>query len=366
MFHAFKVKLARLDWVLSIGVIILLSLSILEIYSLSPSLNDGFLMFKKQILFVLLGILLIFSFAFFDYRFFKENIGITLILYIFNTGLLITLIIIGKAIGGAKSWFSLGIFSLEPVELMKITLILILAKFFSLRHVEIFLPRYLIISLIYLLLPLILVVLQPDLGSALILIFIWFGILIVSGLRRKQTLYILLSALLIIFSSWSFLIKDYQKARVISYFAPQEDLLGQGYNLVQSLTAISNGGLLGKGLGNGSVAQLGFLPSRHTDFIFASIAEEMGLIGVIILIAGYLIILWRLIKIALSARDNFGRLLIMGTFILIASHCFINLGMNVGFLPITGISLPFISYGGSGMVSFLVLVGICLSVKVNE
>jgi len=323
-------------------------------------------MFKKQILFVLLGLFLMFSFAFFDYRFFKENIGITLILYIFNVGLLITLIIAGKAVSGAKSWFSLGIFSLEPVELMKVVLILILAKFFSLRHVKIFLPRYLIISLIYLLVPLVLVILQPDLGSALILISIWFGILIVSGLRRKQTLSILIVSLLIILLSWSFLIKDYQKARIISYFSPQQDPLGQGYNLIQSLTAISNGGLLGRGLGSGSVAQLGFLPSRHTDFIFASIAEEMGLVGVVILVAGYLIVFWRLVKITLSARNNFGRLLIMGTFILIAAHCFINLGMNVGFLPITGISLPFVSYGGSGMVSFLILLGICLSVKVNE
>jgi rod shape determining protein RodA len=366
MLHALKAKLLRLDWILITGIVILLSLSLLELYSLSPSLNDGFLMFKKQILFVLLGIFLMFSFSFFDYRFFKENVGITLILYVFNTGLLVALIIIGKAIGGAKSWFTLGIFGLEPVELMKIALILILAKFFSLRHVEIFSPRYLITSLIYLLLPLILVILQPDLGSALILVLIWIGILIISGLKRKQALYILITAFIIVSSSWLFIVKPYQKARIISYFAPQQDPLGQGYNLIQSLTAISNGGFWGRGLGGGSVAQLGFLPSRHTDFIFASIAEEMGLIGVIILIAGYLIIFRRLVKIALSAKDNFGRLLIMGTFILIASHCFINLGMNVGFLPITGISLPFVSYGGSGMISFLILLGICLSVKVNE
>jgi len=366
MFQILKAKLARLDWILFTGLAILLSLSLLEIYSLSPSLDDGFLIFKKQILFIFLGLILTLSFAFFDYRFFKENVGVTLILYIFNAGLLMTLIIIGKAISGAKSWFSLGIFSLEPVELMKIALILILAKFFSLRHVEIFLPRYLMISLIYLLLPLVLVILQPDLGSALILVFIWFGILIISGLRWKQVLYILITVLLVISLSWSFFVKDYQKARITSYFSPQQDPLGQGYNLIQSLTAISNGGLLGKGLGRGFVSQLGFLPSRHTDFIFASIAEEMGLIGVVILIAGYLIIFWRLAKITLSARNNFGRLLVMGTFVLIASHCFINLGMNIGFLPITGISLPFISYGGSGMISFLALLGICLSVRINE
>lgn len=360
------VKLKKLDWLFLGSVGVLLLLSLLELYSLAPTLENGILLFKKQLFFILGGFALMLFFAFFDYRFFKENVWIVLTFFLFSVLLLGVLLVIGKSIRGAQSWFKFGIFGFEPVEMLKIALILILAKFFAIRHIEIFLPRHLISSFVYLLIPLVLVVLQPDLGSASILFLIWLGIIIIAGMKAKHLVAILLIVALIGCLGWGFLLKDYQKARLINYFNPNQDPWGQGYNIIQSLTAIGNGGFWGKGLGQGSVVQLGFLPARHTDFIFASLGEEMGLVGIIILLFAYLILFSRLLKIALSTRDNFGRLLTIGALILFISQCFINLGMNIGILPITGISLPLLSYGGSGMIFSLILLGLAMSVKVNN
>jgi len=355
-------KPAQLDWLLTGSILFLLALGLLEIYSLSPSLDGGFLNFKKQFFFTILGICLMTLFSFFDYRFLREKTRPVIIFYFIVISLLATLLLIGDPIGGARSWFKLGIFSLEPVELAKLVLIIILAKFFSSRHTEIFLARHLIISSAYLITPLILVVFQPDLGSALILFFIWVGLLMISGIKKKHLIIAFIILIIIGISAWLFFLQNYQKARILSYLMPEQDPLGQGYNLVQSLTAISSGGFFGKGLGNGSVAQLGFLPARHTDFIFASIVEEMGLVGGIIILLAYLIIFWRLIKISVKSKDNFGRLLTMGTFIFLTSHCLINLGMNVGIMPITGISLPLVSYGGSGLITTSILLGLTIGI----
>jgi len=309
---------------------------------------------------------LMFTFSFFDYRFFKENRIIVIAFFLFSILLLVALFIWGYFIGGSRSWFKFGIFNLEPVEIMKISLILLFVKFFSSRHVEISSLRHILISLLYIIPPLVLTVLQPDIGSASILILIWLGIIIVSGANKKHLLIILLLVLLIALVGWFFLFKDYQRARLLSYANPQEDPLGRGYNITQSLASISSGGFLGKGLGAGFVAQLGFLPARHTDFIFAAIAEEMGFLGVILLFLAYGVIFWRLLTIALKTKDNFGRLLVVGVAILLISQCLINMGINVGLLPVTGLSLPLVSYGGSGMMIFLIALGLAMSVKINN
>ena len=346
--------------------IVILSLSLLELYSLAPSLDGGFLLFKKQTLFIVIGLLLMFFFSLFDYRFFKEKVSGLLLFFLISVGLLGLLLIIGKPIGGSRSWLRVGTFTLEPVEIVKITLVLLLAKFFATRHQDIFLLRHLLTSFLYLSLPLVLVFLQPDFGSAAILFFIWLSIVLLAGIKKKHLFITFLMAVIVGFLGWHFLLHGYQKARIISYFNPYHDPLGQGYNIIQSLSAISDGGFWGRGLGAGPIVQLGFLPARHTDFIFASIGEEMGLMGITILLLAYGVLFWRILKISLSTDDNFGKLLSMGTLMLLIVQCFINLGMSVGFLPITGISLPLVSYGGSGMIAFLALLGITLSVRVNK
>lgn len=358
--------IGKFDAHLLVCLFVILSLGLLESYSLAPSLKSGSLLFQKQLFFVFTGILLMLVFTFLDYRYFKENILIPLLLFFIIITILIFLLFFGEPIGGAKSWVKLGAFNLGPVEILKVVLVLILAKFFSVRHIEIFRWRHLLSSFVYIIIPLALILAQPDAGSGAILFLLWLGMLFLAGVPFRHFLIVFLVGLIFIGAGWFFVMRDYQKARIISYLDPYDDPLGQGYNIIQSLTAISAGGFWGKGLGFGTVSQLGFLPARHTDFIFSSLAEEMGLLGIIVLLFCYLIIFWRLVIIAADAKDNFGRLVVAGTVILLASQCLVNIGVAIGFLPITGLALPFISYGGSGMVSFLILLGIAQSVKFNQ
>jgi rod shape determining protein RodA len=345
------------------SIFVLLSLGLLQIYSLSPSLSDGYFIFQKQSIFIISGLFLVLIMSFLDYKFLKDKSGLILFLYIFSLLLLVTLFFLGTSIGGAKSWFKIGVFSLEPVEVAKVILILLLAKFFTLRHVDIFLARNLLVSFFYFILPFILVILQPDMGSAIVLACIWLGMVVVAGIKKQHLVVFLIFGIILFLIGWFFLIQDYQKARLLSYLNPRQDPLGQGYNIIQSLAAISSGGFLGKGLGQGSVVQLGFLPARHTDFIFSAIIEEMGFLGGFVVLLAYILLLLCLTKIAIKTRDNFGRLLVTGVLILFVSQIFINIGMNIGFLPITGLPLPLISYGGSGMLTNMFLLGIVLNIE---
>ena len=225
--------------------------------------------------------------------------------------------------------------------------------------------KHIILSGVYVLIPFILIFFQPDFGSAIILIFLWVGILIVSGIKLSHFLILVLCGLLIFSLAWSFLIKDYQKQRIISFLAPQFDPLGIGWNQMQSKIAIGSGGIFGQGIGRGSQTQYGFLPEPQTDFIFASIAEETGLFGVGVLFALFLILISQIIKIALFARENFSRLFASGFAILLVSQFFIHIGMNLGILPIIGISLPLVSYGGSGLIATFLGIGILQSIKTH-
>ena len=364
-------KLIRLDWILVSAVVLLSSIGLLELYSLSPSIGGGFFsssigdvffIFRKQIIFISIGLLLMLCVAFVDCRVVRDKSGSIFMIFLLGIILLIALIFWGSTISGSRSWFDLGSVNFGPVEMVKITLILLLAKFFSTRHVKSSSLRVISTSLFYVILPTILVALQPDLGSASILILIWFGMMILSGIKKKHLLIILIVSLIIVSIMWMYFLKDYQRDRVLSYLEPEKDPWGDGYNVVQSLAAISGGGFLGKGLGQGEVVQLGFLPARHTDFIFASICEEMGLLGGIVVIVLYCVIFWRLSILFLSTRDNFSLLIVGGVFTLFVSQCFINLGINTGIIPVTGLSLPFVSYGGSGIISSFIAIGLVLSV----
>jgi len=356
-------KLSKLDWILIGAVTLLCAIGLLEIYSLSPSINDGFFIFQKQILFVLIGFLLMLCVALLDCRMIRDKKGAVFIIFLLSTASLVALFFWGRVISGSRSWFDLGTINFEPVEIVKVALILLLAKFFSTRHVKSSSIKPLITSLIYVALPVFLVILQPDLGSASILILIWFGVVAVSGIKKKYLVAILIALLVLTSVSWAYFLKDYQKNRVLSYLEPEKDPLGHGYNVVQSLAAISGGGFWGKGVGRGTVVQLGFLPARHTDFIFASICEEMGLLGGIVIITLYGIIFWRLFVSFVFTRDNFSRLIIGGVLVLFMSQCLINLGISTGIVPVTGLSLPFVSYGGSGVISSFIAIGLTLSAR---
>jgi len=358
---SFIIHLKKLDWILIISVFLLVSIGLLSIYSSSFARGD-FLNFKKQLVFFGIGIVLMLFFSFFDWRIFRENTYLILILYLFCLISLIALFFFAPEIRGVQRWYKLGPVSIDPIEFMKIILIILLAKYFSMRHIEMYRVRHILLSGFYVFLPSVLTFFQPDFGSIIILIALWLGVLIVSGIKLRHFLILSLSLLLVLSLSWLFLMKDYQKERVISFIMPV-DPLGVDWSQNQAKIAIGAGGIFGQGLFKGSQTQYGFLPEPQTDFIFAAIAEEMGLIGVSVLLLLFLVLIWRIFNIAVNSQSNFPRLFSVGLIIVLISQIFIHIGMNLGILPIIGISLPFISYGGSGLIMFFACLGILESIK---
>lgn len=347
----------KFDWILIISAIFLTSIGLLAIFSYSLAQNN-FLNFQKQIIFLIIGIILMFAFSFFDWRQLRANPYLILFIYILSISGLIGLFFFAPEIRGTRSWYKIGPIYFDPIESVKIALILLLAKFFSQRHIEMYDIRHIILSGVYTAIPVLLIFLQPNMGSAVILIAVWFGILLVSGIKLKHFFILCLVFLLIFMLGWTFVFKDYQKARILSFISPSEHYLGVGWHQAQSKIAIGSGGLWGKDIGEGTQVQGGFLPEPHTDFIFATIAEEMGFVGVVILLLPFSVLLWRISKIAFGAKNNFIRLFASGFMILLATQAFINIGMNLGILPIIGISLPLVSYGGSGLMLTYIGLGI--------
>ena len=354
----------KLDWILIIAVLLLVLVGLLSIYGIG---QEGSLkIFQRQLIYVILGVFLMFIFVLFDYRVFRDNNFILLGLYFFGLLLLIGVLLIGKEIRGVSSWFRIGQLGFEPVELMKLIIILILAKYFALRHIEVYRLQHLIISGLYILLPLTLILLQPELGYVLLIILVWLAIVVVAGIRLRHIFLLVLIGIIIFSISWLFLLQDYQKERIVSFLNPRSDPYGQGYHIIQSIITIGSGKFFGRGLGQGTQSQLDFLPEQHTDFIFATIAEELGFLGSIFVLALFGILLYRLIRISLTSSNNFARLFSIGVAILFLGQAIINIGMNMGLLPIIGIPLPFVSYGGSSMIMSFIALGIVQSIVVRN
>ncbi|MFA6397887.1 MAG: rod shape-determining protein RodA [Candidatus Paceibacterota bacterium] len=318
--------------------------------------------FGRQIVWILIGFAIFFSFSFIDFRFLRRT-NVLVFLFLLFSGLLALLFVLGMAHKGAESWFSLGGFSFQPSDFMKIILILILSKYFSRRHIEIAHIKHIIISGIYAIIPFILIFLQPDFGSAMMIFAIWLGMIMVSGISKKH-LFIVFSIMVVSFLFlWLFIFQPYQKARIVSFIDPMTDIQRTGYNAYQSTIAVGSGQLLGKGVGFGTQSRLQFLPEYETDFIFASFAEEWGFIGVILLFIIFGLIIWRILSNALVGSTNFEMLFGIGVAIFFMSGIVINIGMNIGLLPVTGITLPFMSYGGSHIVSEFIALGILMGMR---
>lgn len=360
----------KIDWILIGAVLLLLIIGLLSIASTSEARTGNFIIFKKQLAFALTGLTLLFLFSLIDYRFLRNYSAIILTLYIVSIILLILLFVFGSRIRGSVSWFRFGLpamsFGFEPVEITKLILIALLSKYFSSRYIDFGLIRHIFISGFYVFIPTLLVLFQPDLGSAALLIVIWIGIMLISGIRARHLLIVLMIFSILAGLSWGIFLKDYQKARILTFLSPSKDLLGYGYNVNQSIIAIGSGGFWGKGLGHGSQSQLNFLPEQHTDFIWATIGEEWGFLGLSFILILYCIIFWRLFIMAVSATTNFARLFIFGFMILLLAHISINIGMNMGFFPVTGIPLPMLSYGGSNLIITFITFGIIQNIKINN
>jgi len=353
----------KMDWILIGSTILLVIVGLISIYSSS---QGDFFNFKKQIVFFIIGFFLMLLFSSFNYKILKENPYLILFFYLLCLALLFGLFFFAPEIRGTVSWYKLGFFSFNPVEFAKIALIILLAKYFSMRHAEMYRFRHIIFSGFYLLIPCALVFFQPDLGSVLVLIAIWIAVLFISGINLRNFLILSLIFILLFALSWSFLLKDYQKERVMSFLLPNAQPLGSNWSQNQARIAIGSGGFLGQGLLNGSQTQYRFLVEPQTDFIFASIAEETGLIGVIFLLTLYGILFWRIFKLAFNSRSNFPRLISIGFLPFLASHLLINIGMNLGLMPVVGIPLPVVSYGGSGLISVFIGIGILQSIKIHQ
>lgn len=355
--------LKKLDWILIVATVLLVGIGLLSIFSSSLGRGD-FLNFKKQVVFFAAGLFLMFLFSFLNWRVFRDDPYLMIILYAVCLLLLLGLYFFAPEIRGVRSWYKLGIFSFDPIEATRLVLIILLAKYFSIRYAEMYRIRHILLSGFYLFLPVVLIFFQPNLGSVLILLSLWVGVLIISGIKLRHFLVLVICGLLLSVLSWTTLLKDYQKERILSFVQPQlSDPLKIGWSQQQAKIAIGSGGLFGQGFGKGSQTQYGFLPEPQTDFIFAALAEETGLIGVAVLLFLFSILLWRILKIALSATSNFPRLFAAGFAILIFVQVFIHIGMNLGILPIIGIPLPLVSYGGSSLIATYIGLGILQSIK---
>jgi len=300
-----------------------------------------------------------------DFNFLRRSI-VVFWLYIISVLSLLTLFIFGSIFSGAQSWLDFGLFSFQPAEFSKLALIILLAKYFSRRHVEIRNYVHIIISGAYAFILFLLILIQPDFGSALIIFMIWFGMVLVSGLSKKHLLVLISLGAAAFLALWFFVLADYQKDRIRTFLNPLEDIRGAGYNAYQSAVSVGSGQLLGKGVGYGTQSRLSFLPEYQTDFIFAAFAEEWGFVGVIILFICYAFLIFRIIFISYRGSSNFEVLFGLGVAIMFMSHFIVHVGMNIGVMPITGLTLPFMSYGGTNLLLSFISLGILVSMKKNS
>ena len=364
MFNKIILYLKHFDWILFTAVLLLVCFGLVEIYSVALGQSAvNFFNFKKQLIFATVGLFLLFVFALIDYYQLRNYSNH---LFILGAIILISLLFFGQTIRGSKSWFYLAGFGFQAVELIKILLILFLARYFSSTSLKNKPLKHLIISGSGSLIFTVLVLAQPDFGSALILFLLWLAMIALAGFNKKYFVVILLLIALAAAWLWFFIFQDYQKQRIITFFRPSYSQLDQGYNASQALIAIGSGGLFGRGLGFGSQSQLKFLPAAQTDFIFAVIAEELGFLGVTLVIFFFAAFFWRLLSCLKKLNNDFAVFFVLGALGLIFIEMLINIAMNMGLLPIIGISLPFVSYGGSSLISSLILVGITQSIIIRS
>jgi rod shape determining protein RodA len=348
---------ASLDWRLVVPVLSLGSISLLSLYSFN---DNNF--FWRQLIWIGVATIVMIIGSRIDNRFFKQTRVLVGLLLVFCV-ILLALFVVGSTFKGATSWLSFGIFAFQPSDPLKLVIILILAKYLSRRHIEIKKIRHVFITALYAGIPAMLVLLQPDFGTTIILFLMWLGMILVAGISWKQLVVLFGVGAIALGGLWIFVFEDYQKDRVLSFLHPLSDIRGAGYNAYQSMVAVGSGQLIGKGFGYGTQSRLNFLPEYETDFIFAAFAEEWGFFGSIIVFGLYIVILLRIIKISMHGASNFNTLFGVGFFIFVLSHVIINIGMNIGVMPVTGITLPFISYGGSHLITEFFAIGILMGME---
>lgn len=356
--------LGNIDWLLfgSAAFISVVGIVTMNSFLPLPTGTGGENFSQRQIIWLLLSSAVFFGASIVDWRFLRGTVAVTAI-FLISIMTLLLLFITGSVFKGAQSWFNLGAFAFQPTDFSKLALILVLAKYFARRHIEIAHIRHIVVSGFYAFIIFVLVFVQPDFGSAVIIAIVWLGMVLVSGISKKHLLLVFLIGMTSAFLLWNFGFKNYQKQRIASFLNPLADIRGAGYNAYQSAIAIGSGEFLGKGIGYGTQSRLKFLPEYRTDFIFASFAEEWGFMGVVLLFSLYGMIVWRVLSISYKGETNFEILYGLGLSILFISQFTVHVGMNIGILPVTGITLPFMSYGGSHLLSEFLGLGILMGMK---
>lgn len=357
---AFFLALRHYDWWLLGFVFILSVISFASLYSIDLSRGGKTLIFfpTQSLAWAIgFGFLLVAASLHVTWYRAAGRLG-----YFFGIGLLATVLFFGTTIRGTRGWFRFGQFSFQPVELVKVLLIVLLAMLAERYGREASRPRFFLVSGVLTSIFAGLVWLQPDMGSAVVLFGLWFGILCLTESRKRYAAGVLALCLVAAVGGWFGFFKDYQKERVLTFLHPERDLLGAGYNVAQSVVAVGSGQFTGRGLGFGSQSQLHFLPEAQTDFVFSLIAEELGFVGASLIMIVYFFLLWRLITIARRAESDFASYLVLGIALLFFIQIILNIGGSIGILPVTGITLPFLSYGGSSLMMSMLLIGLAESV----
>lgn len=337
-------RFKKIDFFLFLPIVFLLGFGLIIISSISPNYLSNHLFYVL----ISLVVFLLFSFVDMDVLY-----PFSPVIYLLSIGFLVLPFIFGTVTRGAVRWIHIGTLTIQPSEIVKPFLALFSAWYWSKKE---FSFRKLLVFCLFFVPVLLLIFFQPDLGSTLVVFSILLGTVLLSKIRIKDVLFLSLLTAFILPAFW-FLLKDYQKTRIIHFINPYLDPLGDGYNLIQSKIAVGSGGLFGRGLGHGTQSHLAFLPERHTDFIFASLSEEMGLFGGMIVIILFLILFLRILKIAKESKERHFFMFVMGLFFYLFFQTVVNIGMNIGLLPITGITLPLVSYGGSSLLATMISFG---------
>ncbi len=326
------------------GIIFLILFSLLALYSIAPFLFPGYFLY-----------IILASIAFVVFS--KVDFDIWLIfskhLYVFSVVLLILPLLIGQVTRGAVRWIEIGPLTLQPAELVRPFILLFFAKYLYEKELNL---KRIAKSIMLLLIPLFLILIQPSLGVTILTAIGFFGVLLASTVDKRKIAMFIAIGLLFLPLGW-YMLAPYQKSRVLVFLNPQSDPYGAGYNSIQSMIAVGSGKLLGRGLGEGVQTQLSFLPERHTDFIFASIAEELGFVGALLLLLGIFFLLWQIIKTIENAKSAESRAFASGVFLTLFLQVLVHVGMNMGIFPITGVPLPLVSAGGSSLLATMIALG---------
>lgn len=358
-----RAPLFQLDWALLVTPLLLTATGVLLVFSASfpQGLANGIASSPafRHGANALAGVLIMLLVARLDYRVFR-----TFAVHIFIGALLLLGVVdlVGQSVGGVKRWIDLGFFQVQPSEMAKFATVVILARLFADFKQHITGIRVFVFSILVVLVPCGLVFLQPDLGTAVVFIAIWFGMCIMAGVRPVYLIGLVAMAAVSMPLTFYLVLKEYQRERFHTFLDPSVDPLGAGYNILQSEISVGSGGLLGKGLLNGTQSQLHFLRVQQTDFIFSVLGEELGFVGALAVFALFMLMLWRGLEAAQRAQDDFGRLLATGVVVMVLTQVFINIGVNIRLLPVTGIPLPFLSFGGSSLLTMFFAMGVLQAV----